>query len=427
MKIETRRLENGLSVFLVHIPSARTVCTVFVVYAGWGYEIPGVNVGVSHFGEHMGFKGTTRRPTARDIAYEIEGVGGEGNAVTNIESIRYFVYMPARHSELAIDIVSDLVLNPRLRVKDIELEKTPIKEEYAGVLDNPEAVLSGVFLNKLLFGDHPLGWIGTGTKEDIEKIDRDLIISYMKDFFTGPNSAVICAGNIGDPERLFEVISGYFGGLPSSPPHRQRKLFKDDQTDLRVQLVEKDLEQTLVGVAVKDILIHDRYALVVLDTILGRGMGSRLFLNIRDRLGLVYDVYSDLDVHADVAVFSVFAGLDPAEWKKGLKAIIDELKLIREKGVNEEELLRAKEMLLADIEIALERPDRLALGLAESWSVNGKIIDFFDIERFIKAVSASDIASLTDRLFRAEKLNCVVLGASPSEEEEARAILNALN
>ena len=427
MKIETRRLENGLHVFLVHIPSARTVCTVFRVRAGWRYERKGFDVGVAHFLEHENFRGTPRRPTSRDISIEIESGGGRSNAFTNPESICYFVHMPTRHAELSVDIVSDMIMNPLFEEEVIELERGAVKEEYKGVLANPESFLSDILLSPLVFGDNPLGWVGTGTDEEIARIDRNVLCSYMEDLFTGPNSVVVCAGNIQDTNRIFEIIAKGFGRLPSHSPRRRRKIFIDDQVNLRLRIVEKEIEHALVGITFKQSSARNRYALGILETILGQGMSSRLFLNVRDNLGLTYDIYTDLGIHPDVVTLSIFAGFDLLKWKDGLKAIIEELRSLRQKIVSEDELAKAKEMMVGDIEFALEQPSGLALGLSESWSLYGKVRSFDHIEKAIRAVSASRVASVAERLFRADKLNCVVLGASPSEEEEARAILSALN
>ena len=427
MKIERRRLENGLRVFFVHIPSARTLCAVFIVRAGWRYERQGIDVGVAHFLEHESFRGTSRRPTPWDISCEIEGVGGSSNAVTGPENIRYWVYAPARHGELAVDIVSDMVTNPLLEEEGIEIERGSIKEEQKGLLISPDSLLSEIFLPGLLFGDNPLGWVGIGTEEEIDKIDRDLMISYMNDLFTAPNSAVICVGKIQDADRLLEIIGNSFGSFPAYPPRRRKNRYRDNQTDMRLGLVERKIEQTLLGISFKLSPVRNRYALEILSTILGRGMSSRLFLNIRDRLGLAYAIHSNLSMYPDIAILSVLAGLDRAKWKDGLKAIVEELRLIREENIGEEEIDKAKEMMIAEIEFSLERPDMLALRLASSWSLSRKIQNPELVAKFIRSVTAADVTLVAGELFKAYKINCAVIGASLDEEEEVREILSAIS
>lgn len=414
--------ENGLTVFLAPMRGAKTITGLFVVRAGWKYERED-EIEVAHFHEHMGFKGTQRRPTAFHISSEIERVGGSANAFTGEETIAYFIKAPARHHEMVLDVLADIVLNPILDPEEIEREKGPVKEEWNMYRASPFAKLKMIIVPKLLFGGHSLAHIPTDN--DIDRVNRETLLAYMEDLFVGPNSAVVCAGRIPKPAVFLAELARHFAALPSYSPRRQAPVFRDRQRAPRIQLVNQDMDQILVTLAVKCPPIHypRREALNVLSVILGGGMSSRLFLEIRERRGLAYGIQSDLDLQRDIGILSVSAGLNVKKWKEGVRLIMEELNRLRTVEVADEELSRAKEIIIAREEMSSETSDAVAGKIARNWALLGEPEDAATDPARIKAVRAEDIQRVAAEIFRNDRLNLAVLGPVASNERALRSIV----
>lgn len=426
MQIIERQLSNGLPVVFVKMPGAKSVTGVYLVQAGWIYETKRIE-GAAHFLEHMLFRGTRRWPTSMDLAYQIEGGGGEYNAFTHPETIKFYVSMPAREAFVVPNVLSDMILHPLLRVSDIEAEKGPVLEELAMYETDVRARAEVLFL-KLMFGAHPYAWSGVGTKRSIARICRGMLVSYMRDMFTAQNSVLIFAGDIGNTDKFSEwVTECWDSNILHRAPRRQAHPFMEDQAEPRIVISPRSgMEQALVKIGVKFACpdrLAQRAAILVLSTIIGGGSSSRLFLEVREKRGLAYGIGSSVFFQHGCSYLEIETGLNKRHWKEGVSAIMFELNRILNEGVSGEELERAKRFLMGAAEVEYERSKIVALSTADDWMERRRVITLEDKLRLVEGVDVRDVKEAVDRIFRNDRLNCAVLGPGASNERAFRPIV----
>ena len=409
MKYHTHTLSNGLRIVLVPMPENRTATVIVMSGTGSRYENEHEN-GLAHFLEHMFFKGTKKRPSARAISEELDTIGSVYNAFTSKERTAYYAKVSSRYLETALDVISDIFLNSTLPQKEIKKERGAIIQEIDMYEDMPMRTVDNVF-DALMFGrEHPLGRTILGPKENIMRFSRKDFAIYLKRNYT-PLNTVVCVAGTFSKKKVLAKIKKDFGGLKHGNPP-DFITFSSEQNAARVAIKEKKTDQTnlMIGVPAYPYLHKDEYALAVLSTILGGGMSSRLFLEVREKRGLAYSVHSFVERYPDTGYFGVQAGVEHAKLEKTVKTILAEFKKIKSVKVSNTELGKAKSYMKGNLALSLETSDEIAQFAATSMINLGRIRPLSEILEGIEAVSADDIERVARDILRTEKLNFAVLG-----------------
>lgn len=389
-------LENGLRILLVPIPGFQSVSTGIFVSVGSRYE-SAAQSGASHLIEHMLFKGTTRRPTAKIIAEAIEGIGGVSNAYTSQETTTYYAKVAAGHASTAIDVLTDLVRHPLFDPNEFEKERYIIGEEINMAFDSPESRVN-ILVDQVMWPEHPLGQSVAGTHQSLAGISRNSLLSFYRAGYH-PENILIAVGGAFEPDRILAEITSFWGDWqPAARP--KFKSAPATQTEARWHVEDRPIEQGHLCLALPALSRRDpdRYALSVLNAILGDGMSSRLFLNIREERGLAYVVDSGLNLLQDTGSMVIYAGVDPERATEALQAIFDELARLCDEPVPPEELRKAKEYLKG----------RLVLGLEDSFSrvswvaYQALFLDTIkspeEVLQAYEAVTAEDVQAVAQKL-----------------------------
>jgi predicted Zn-dependent peptidase len=354
--------------------------------------------GVSHFIEHLFFKGTRRRPSSKEIADAIEGVGGFINASTDKELTAYWARVPSEHLNLGLDVLFDIVTNSKLDPADVERERMVILEELRMYQDQPQDLVQNLF-EELIWPDHPLGRDIAGTEESVSRLSREDILEYADAHYRLPNLVIGAAGSLNEDETV-EVVakamslrSDLDGALHAAPP--------PPLAGPRVLVRRRETEQAHIclGTRAFSYLHPDRYALDLLNTVLGEGMSSRLFLNIRERLGIAYDVHSFTQKHRDTGYLGVYIGVDPKKAVDAVNAVMAELRGLSEAEVNNDELARAKEFTKGRLRLELETTNGVAFWLTYQELVLGHITTIEEELALVDAVTAVDVKRVADEVF----------------------------
>ncbi len=404
--IRRQRLPNGLTVITEQMQHIRSASIGIWLQTGSRDEAPEWN-GISHFIEHMVFKGTKHR-TAEEIAREVDSIGGNMDAFTAKECICFNVKVLDEHVPTAMDILSDLVLNPVFDDADITRERGVIMEEIKMDEDNPDYLVHEIFTQNF-WKDHPLGKPILGTKETVKRFERNLILDAYSHRFAPNNIIVSAAGNL-DHDRFVELVTHHFehmkpteNGFHSTAP----KIFS------RITLRNKKaLEQVqlCIGVPAYPIAHEKRHAGYILNTLLGGGMSSRLFQNIRERQGLAYSIYSDLNPYRDTGCLAVYAGTSLASAAKVVQSVVSEFRNIKSEPVLEEELKRAKAQLKGSLMLSLESSTSRMSNLARQEMYFDRYYDLDELIQRIEAVTAGDLTELANEFFKTESVAVTALG-----------------
>ena len=414
-------LENGLRVITIEKPDSLASTVLVLVEAGSAYEQKEIN-GISHFLEHMCFKGTIKRPEALQISSELDGIGSEYNAFTGQESTGYFAKAQNKHLDKILDVVSDLYLNPVFDPKEIDKERGVIIEEINMYEDTPSRRVQELF-SQLLYGDQPAGWDVAGQKEVIQKITREDFLKYRGEHYVPEATVVIVVGDIKEDEVL-KKIQSYFSGMPESKKKGKAKT-TEAQTKPEILVKHKQSDQTHVVVGVRGYNLFDerRFALQVLSDILGGGMSSRLFQKVRNELGAAYYVHSSADLYLDHGYLEASAGVDHKKTKEVISAILGEFKRLTTERVSAEELQRVKDHLSGGIVLGLETSDSLAGFYGGQEVVVKSILTPEEIISKIQAVTAEEIMQVAQDIFKNEKLNLALIGPF-EKDDEFRSLLS---
>jgi predicted Zn-dependent peptidase len=403
------KLKNGLNVVIVPIGEVESATTLIMVGAGSRYETK-ENNGISHFLEHMAFKGTKKRPTAIEISSLIDGIGAESNAFTGKEYTGYYIKSTSTKIELSLDILSDMVKNLLLDPKEIDKERGVILEEKNMYEDTPSRKIGDVF-EELLYGDVPMGWDIVGTKENINRITREDFLAYMKKYYSADNMTLVVAGKV-DTEEIKGKIEEYFADFEIFPTQEALPVM-EDQKKPAVSIKYKKTDQAHIALGFRTVGLlneEDRYPLSLLSSILGGGMSSRLFHEVRERRGLAYSVRTIEDSSIDCGYLATFAGVDPKRITEAIQVILEEYNKIKNVGeITEEELTKAKEYSKGHFVLDLEDTRSVAVFYASALLLEKKMDNPPDIIAKIDAVTLADINRVIKKYFSLP-LNLAIIG-----------------
>jgi len=399
-------LDNGLRVLRADLPYAQSVAVMIMLAAGSRYETPDVS-GIAHFSEHMFFKGTERRPTARDIAGEIDAIGGEFNAFTGKENTTYYVKCAAEHRDVALDVLVDMLRNSRFDESEIEREKGVIIEEMNMYYDTPRDYVGGVY-EQLLWGDQPLGRDIIGNKETIRAATRDTFLGYLDHWYKPSRMVLGVSGRIGDGllERAQELLGDLAAGETGEPEPTT------PYANGRVKVFTKQSEQAhvILGVPSRPLGDPDRHAIGLLATALGGGMSSRLFTEVRERRGLAYYVYGLNHSYTDAGTLYSQAGVDIARIDDAVSTIASELRQIAVEPPAGEELEKARNFAKGRFVLQLESPQGLMMFGLRREVLERRLPDPDEVLDGLDAVTAEDVARVATDLLEPGRLRLAVIG-----------------
>jgi predicted Zn-dependent peptidase len=369
--------------------------------------------GVSHFVEHLFFKGTRRRPTSKDIAEAIEGVGGVMNASTDKELTMYWTRVPAEKLELAIDVLFDIVSDSQLTPDDIARERMVILEELKMYQDQPQDYVHSLF-EQVMWPGHPLGRDIGGTLESVSDISREDLVHYVQSHYRLSSLMVGVAGGI-EPEQARSMVESNLV-LPNQPEPDSFAAAPEALKESSILVHRKDTEQAHICLGTRGVsyLDADRYTLDLINTVLGEGMSSRLFLEIREHRGLAYDVHSFTSKHRDAGYFAIYMGVDPKKAEEAITAAVGELRRLAEQQIPESELTKVKEFTKGRLRLGLESTNAMASWLSQQQLLTGSIRTLEDVITAVDAVGAEDVKRVANRVLTAP-LQLAVIGPFNSD------------
>lgn len=420
MNFKKKVLPNGIRLLTIPMKDTPTVTVMVLVEAGSKYETKETN-GISHFLEHMCFKGTASRPKAVLIARELDSIGALYNAFTAQEFTGYYAKSDFKHLQKLLDVVSDMYLHPTLPEAEIEKEKGVIIEEINMYEDMPQRRVQDLFM-ELLYGDQPAGWNVAGTKDVVKKLTRGGIAAYRARHYVGAATAVVIAGRF-DEAAAAEAVGKLFGEIGTGEKDGKPPVAEAQQAP-RVLLQYKETDQTHLVLGVRTFGIFDprNPILRVLYGVLGGGMSSRLFQKLRDEMGVCYYVSASNDAYTDHGAFEVAAGVDSKRAAEAVGVILAELSRLAAEEVPAAELRKAKDFLIGSLYLGLESSDELAefYGIQEILRKPLKTPE--QAIREIEAVSAGQLQELSRSIFRNENLNLSIIGRFRDEAPFAQAL-----
>lgn len=409
MDYERSVLPGGLRVVTAPMPHTRSVTINIYVGAGARYEQPG-EAGISHFIEHLMFKGSAKRPTAQEISEAIDGVGGVLNAATDRELTVYYAKVARPHFGLALGVLADMVQAPIFDAGEIEKERNVILEELASVADSPSQQVD-VLLDEVMWPGQPLGRDVAGTPDTVRAIPRDRMLGYLKSQYVASNAVVSVAGAI-DHAEVVDAIGGALGAWPDGVPEPWLPALHEREAGPHVGLISRKTEQAHISLAVPGIALEhpDRPALGVLSTALGEGMSSRLFLEVRERRGLAYDVHAYVSHFLDAGMFTIYAGVDPAKVDEALVAIIGELKRVCAEGIGEAELHKVRELLKGRLLLRMEDTRAVSGWFGGQELLRRSIRTVDEAVAEVDAVTMDDVRRVANDILRPDVYHLAVVG-----------------
>jgi predicted Zn-dependent peptidase len=398
-------LDNGLRILTERMTQVRSICIGVWLTRGSRHESD-ARSGIAHFVEHMLFKGTGSR-TAEDIAQAIDSIGGQLDAFTAKEYASYYIKVLDEHLPLALDILSDIVLNPAFNGEDIEREKKVVVEEIKMVEDTPDDLVHEIFTQGF-WENHPLGRPILGTRETVESFTGDLLRDYFASTYTPRNLIVSAVGNL-DRARVRDLVAEKFGSLTSvGSPHGEQA----PHVVPKVVIRRKELEQShlCLGTSSYPQNHEDRYSSYVLNTLLGGSMSSRLFQNVREKRGLAYAVFSGLSAYRDAGSFTVYAGCANDAVAQVIDLVVEELRVIKQAPVLDSELQRAKDHLKGSLMLSLENTASRMSHIARQEIYFDRQFGLDETLQGIERVTAAEVQRVATDLFKSESLAATVLG-----------------
>jgi predicted Zn-dependent peptidase len=407
-KAKKKTYKNGLRVVTVPMKDNPTVTVLVLVGTGSDYEAKEIN-GISHFLEHMCFKGTTKRPTAQAISYELDALGCQSNAFTSHEYTGYYAKGDAKNFKQIFDIVSDVYLNSTFPEAELEKEKGVIIEEINMYEDMPASHVQDLF-DKVLYDDQPSGHSVLGTKENIRKMNRDNFVNYKKSHYVAPNTVVIVAGNITSDE-VYSEVAKYFKDIKITKKIKKAKT-NDTQLNPNILVKFKETDQTHFVLGVRTFSFFDKRntILSLLGGVLGAGMSSRLFIKLREEMGVAYYVRAFNNPGLDHGSFQISAGVNNARAEEVIKEIITECNLLVSKKVSFEELNKVKSLIIGNMKMSLEATDDIANFYGGQELLKNEIKTLEDKIKEIKKVTPDDIQKMAKVIFKTQNLNLAVIG-----------------
>jgi predicted Zn-dependent peptidase len=414
-------LPNGLRLLTAPMEHAKSVSCFVMLAAGSRYETPETS-GIAHFAEHMFFKGTERRPTARDIGNEIDGIGGEFNAFTGKEYTGYYVRCAGEHREIALDVLVDMLRNSKFDADEVDREKGVIVEEMNMYFDTPRDYISGVY-DALLYGDQPLGWDIIGRKETVRAATRETFLDYTGRWYKPARMVVGIAGMIeGDLDKDVERLLGDLPSDETGDP-TPAQISDDGAPQVKIHTKASDQAHLCLGVRSYPLVHPDRYALQVLTTVLGTGMSSRLFTEVRERRGLAYYVYALNHSYTDAGSLYSQAGVDINRIDEAIETIAGELRRIADESVPQAELDKARNVAKGRFVLQVESPHGLIMfGLRRSVLENDAP-EPEEILAELDAVTVEDVQRVAQDVIGANGLKLALIGPFEQTENERFAKL----
>jgi predicted Zn-dependent peptidase len=412
-KYKTKLLSNKLPLHIIPLEGAKTATVLFMFRTGSRYENR-ENSGLSHFLEHMFFKGTKNRPNTMAISGELDALGGEFNAFTAKEYTGYFVKVAAAKLKPAIEVLNDMLLNSLFEEKEIEREKGVIIEEYNMYENNPMMHIEDVFEN-CLFGDTPAGWDTIGTKENIKAFKRQDFIDYFKMQYGTKSLSVVLAGNVNSAaiKTAEKLLLGF-----QKNSWQKKIAVKNNQKAPQFKISYKNGDQTTIALGVRTVPMGHKLELKLklLSVILGGSMSSRLFINLRERNGLAYYVRTSTEYHSDAGYLDTQAGIPTAKVKEAVKIILAEYKKLKNELVGQEELKKAKDLIKGRLFLHMEASDEVASWYGKQAALRGKIITPAKFLTEIDKITSADLRRAAAQVFVNKNLNFALIGKAKAEE-----------
>jgi predicted Zn-dependent peptidase len=413
-------LKNGLRIITVPQKESRAVTVLVMTGTGSKHEQKKFS-GISHFAEHMMFKGTKKRKGPMKVSGVMDEIGGDMNAFTGEEYTGYYAKVDATHFDIAVDWISDIFINSTIPEAEVEKERGVIVEEIKMFDDNPMRNIGDAW-RKALYGDQPAGWFIGGTKETVSSIKKEDILNYIHSQYTAKNTVVCVVGNIKE-KKAIESIKKYFSRIPTE--ENIKKIPVIEKTELNVYILDKKTKQTTMALGVRGYnhLHKDRYVMNIMAALLGGMMSSRLFDEIREKLGAAYYIGTYDEFESDTGSFSTFAGIDSSKLEIVIKTILKEYNKLTKVKVSEKELRKIKDYLRGKIILGMESLDAQASFYCTQELLRNRILPIEEIIKEIEKVKASDIMRVAKDIFKEERLNLAIIGPYKGREEEFKRLL----
>jgi len=407
-KFKQITLENGLNILLVPSSETLSVRALVLVKAGSLYESKDIN-GISHFMEHMCFKGTKKRPTSIEINKEIDEIGGRLNAFTSQEYTGYWAWVDKDHYDLALDVISDIYLNSIYPHPEMEKEKGVVIEELNMYHDDPKTYVWDLW-SDVLYGDQPAGWEIGGTKKTIRQITRNKLLVYRQKFYHSHSTLVVISGNFSE-NKIKNLVRKNFKLVPKKSPRAQYVTI-EKQNKPRVLLKYRETDQThlILGWRAFDYFSPQRYALALLNAILDGGMSGILFQLVREQLGAAYYIITDVDLFKDHGYWAVATGLNHQKVKQVIPLILKEFYHLLDKHLTEKNLKKAKQYLIGSISLTLDNVHNYARDLAFDLLLKNEIETPEQYIKKIKTISLNDLKKTAQEIIKPNRLNLALVG-----------------
>ncbi len=423
MNYKKKKLKNGLRIITVPMQDTNTVTALVLVEAGSKYEDKN-NSGISHFLEHMCFKGTDNRPNVGQISHELDNLGAQTNAFTSHEFTGYYAKAHSKQTHKIIDVISDLYLNPIFNQEEIEKEKGVVIEEMNMYEDLPMRQVYYLFL-ELLYKNQPAGRTILGDKRFIQKASKKDFEDYREQHYVASATTVIVAGKI-DEKTVIKDITEKFADISTDRKHKKQKT-KEIQKTPQILVKNKKSDQThlVLGVRAFDMFKKDAIIASMLAGVLGAGMSSRLFYKLREEMGVCYYVRANNETFTDHGYLSISAGVDNKRVEDVVKVLLEEIRKLKTELVSEKELKKVKEYLIGNMFLGLESSDAFAEFYGIQEILKKAITNPKQKAQKIKKVTAKDIKRVANKIFTNDKLNMAIIGSiSPKKEKELKKVLN---
>jgi predicted Zn-dependent peptidase len=405
---ERTTLSNGLRVVTAALPYAQSVACYIMLAAGSRYENAS-NRGIAHFAEHMFFKGTERRPSSRDLTTIVDGMGGEFNAFTSKEYTGYYIRCAGAERDTALDVLVDMLRHSKFDPEELEREKGVILEEMNMYFDTPRDYVSSVY-EDLLFGDNPLGWETLGKRDTIKAATRETFLDYVDHWYTPARMVVGVAGMVGD--NLIPTLEGLLGDMSGNGTGTPVPAEVERSAEPRVRLHTKDSDQAQICIGVPSYpLTHpDRYALQLLGTVLGTGMSSRLFLEVRERRGLAYYIYGLNSAYTDAGTLYAQGGVDINRVDEAISVIVEEFRKMADEIVPSDELEKARALAKGRFVLQTESPNGLILFGLRREVLEGHAAEPEELLAALDAVTAEDVQRVAQDVIATQGMRLAVIG-----------------
>ncbi|MFL5955509.1 MAG: M16 family metallopeptidase [Gaiellaceae bacterium] len=405
---ERTTLSNGLRVLTAPLEHAQSVACYVMLAAGSRYENDS-NRGIAHFSEHMFFKGTKRRPSARDLSMEVDKIGGEFNAFTSKEYTGYYIRCAGEQRDTALDVLVDMLRNSKFDADELEREKGVILEEMNMYFDTPRDYVGSLY-EELVFGSNPLGWETLGTRETVSAATRETFLDYLGHWYTPERIVIGVAGAVGNDllPKLEELLGDMSGNGKDAPAPSD--VPRSTEPRVRVHRKESDQAAVCLGVPSYPLDHPDRYALQLLGTVLGTGMSSRLFLEVRERRGLAYYVFSYNSAYTDAGTLFAQGGVDLKRAEEAVKVIADEFRKLVDEPVPSEELEKARALAKGRFVLQTESPNGLILFGLRREVLEGQAAEPEELLAGLDAVTAEDVQRVARDVIGGSGLSCALIG-----------------